>query len=137
MNKLVYIPTRPALTVESVGGTQLGQCFHEHVWKVTSRNPLGSKQLHSLVSAGFIPAGQSVYTKHVKSDGTRDNVPAEMSWREAQEVKPTFHNTVKCTEIDERTGNVVNYPVVKCGKELSTDYGYFVYEVITRIDSGD
>ena len=134
----VYRRVRPILTVEDTGGSQLGNCYHACYYKVTSLFSICKKTLWQLKDAHFISDGQEFYCKFVKANGDRVPVPEDMDWR--QKIEPTGIDIVLCLEIDEKTGDVLNTnPINKyTGKPYgTTEIGYYVYEVETRVDSGD
>ena len=138
MSHFTYKNTRPVLVVESMGGSHLGNCYSASYYKVTSTYPICKKTLLQLRDAHIIANGQEFYCKLVTASGERVPVVEELDWR--NKIEPTGKDIVPCVEVNERTGEVLNTnPVNKyTGKPYgTTEYGYYVYEVETRVDSSD
>jgi hypothetical protein len=119
----VYRNPRPALVVESTGGRQLGRCYHESTYRVTSRDKLSKKRLQALFEAGFLGVGQEFFVVS-PCDGTE---------------APAGEDLVPCVVIAD-SGETLDEPAINpySGKPYPpAPHHYFVYECRTRCDSGD
>lgn len=136
----VYRNPRPSLTVESTGGSRLGNCYSATYFRVTSLHALSMKNLRALREAGFLGYGQEFSARQITIENSRAPVPAELDWRSSKDVSPSGHDDVPCVEVDDRTGEVLRNPSINpySGREdQPTKISYFVYECEDRCDSGD
>jgi hypothetical protein len=58
MNIYTYENPRPNLTVESVGGANLGRCYNAYTYRVTSFRELKREDIKSLRDSGWLGYGQ-------------------------------------------------------------------------------
>lgn len=136
----IYNNPRPCLVVERVGGGKLGNCYHSMKYKVTSTRAMSMEDMCDLRKAGFLGYGQEFYAKYVKADGTKDAVPQTLDWKTTKDVVATGHDLIECSEVDDRTGEVLRTPSINpySGKEDEPrEVSYFVYECESRVDSSD
>ncbi len=108
-----------------------------HRIKVISLQPLSGKKLHALRDAGFLGYGQGFSFRQVMPDGTRGAVPDDT--RQVI-VHESGHHVVQCSEVDDRTGEVIRCPSINPHSELEDKpllLPYFEYEIINTVDSGD
>lgn len=119
---VVWKPTRPHLTIEVTGGAQLGRCYHETRYRVTSRNKLSQEVLVGLSDLGLMPRGQEFGVRS-PCDGKEE---------------PAFYDLVEAVVVDAQ-GNKLDKPALDySGKPVPPrKIGYYVYDCYERTDSGD
>ena len=128
----VWRNPRPVLVVEPAGGRQLGRCYYETTYRVTSTSPLTGKALLGLRDAGVVGYGQEFATYQVLASGQRGPV--------LETQTPSGADEVECTEVYEDTGKPTGRPAINpySGKPYGTQkFSYYTYECVTRCDSGD
>ena len=74
----------PFLTIAVESTRNLGRCYNETVYKVTSKSPLNVKKIRSLRDAGFVGYGQEFSYHEVLPDGSTLRVAEEVSWERRQ-----------------------------------------------------
>lgn len=119
----VWRNSRPVLVVEFIGSRQLGHCYHETRYRVTSRERMIRKRLLALFDAGFLGLGQEFDVVSI-CDGTES---------------PAGEDIVPCVVVNE-LGNVLDEPAINPYNEKPyppSPHPYYVYECSTRCDSGD
>lgn len=134
----VYKHSHPQLSVVSNGGARLGHNYNAHYLSVTSLQPLSGKQLRTLRDAGLLGYGQGFSFRQVMPDGTKVAVPDELK-RDAMPYE-SGHHVVQCSEVDDRTGEVICCPSINPHSEVEDkplSISYFVYEIVNTVDSGD
>lgn len=123
MNKFTYPNPRPSLVIERTGGASLGACYDESYWRITSTNRIKKETIRQLFELGLIGFGQEFSIKS-QCDGKEP---------------PAGTDTVECVETDQR-GNTLPGPAINpySGEPYKPyQYPYFVYECVSRCDSGD
>jgi hypothetical protein len=136
----IYKHDHPQLSIASAGGRNLGRCYNEHYYRIMSLSPLSGKRIRALREAGFLGYGQGFGFSQRKADGTKCAVPDDLDWRTQKDVEPTGHHEVPCSEVDDRTGEVIRVPSINpySGQEdKPTQIAYYVYDCVDTIDSGD
>jgi hypothetical protein len=134
----VYKHDHPQLSIVHVSERNLGRCYNEHRYRITSMIPLSAKRIRSLREAGFLGCGQE-FSFVQRTDKATCKVPEDLDWR-TQYVEPSGHYEVQCSEVDDRTGEVIRVPSVNpySGKEdQPTKIAYYVYDCVDTIDSSD
>lgn len=117
--RTVYRSPRPFLTIENMGGAQLGNCYHESRWRFTSRLELEPKQIRALLAV-----------LHLEGNAGTDIKGA---------TEPAGFDDVSAVHEDQRTGEVVSRsPLDEFGQPYKTiKQAYYVCDVAVRVDSGD
>jgi len=136
----VYKHSHPRLAIEHTGGRNLGRCYNEYYMRITSLSALSGEQIVALREAGFLGYGQGFNFRYVNADGTKSDVPAKLDWRSSPDVVPTGHYEVECSEVDDRTGEVLKCPSINPysgEKDKPTKIAYYVYDITDTVDSGD
>jgi hypothetical protein len=133
MNKIIFNNPRAALTIEYVGGRSLGRCYSESTYRVTSKSPLATSTIQAFRDANLVGIGQEFSCSQViLVDGRK--VPVG----DIQDHSGT--DNVEAIEVEEWSGKPTGQPAVNAytGKPYAAhSYGYYVYECVTRCDSGD
>ena len=129
---IIWRNPRPTLIIEHTGGRKLGRCYHESTCKVTSTSPLGPEAMEALRKARLVGIGQEFSAYQVLEDGRQ--VPI----RDVQD--PSGGDDVEAIEVEEATGQPTGRPAVNAynGNPYPLHkFPYYVYECVTRVDSGD
>ncbi|NBW12915.1 MAG: hypothetical protein EBR82_33310 [Caulobacteraceae bacterium] len=129
---IIWRNPRPTLTVEPAGSRQLGRCYYESTYKVTSTSPLTPETITALRTARLVGVGQEFSSAQVLADGRK--IPLV----EVQD--PSGADEVEAIEIDTDTGKPTGRPAVNPynGNPYPLHkFSYYVYECVTRCDSGD
>ena len=134
MDKIIYKNPRAVLTIEHSGGRSLGRCYSETTYKVVATSPLSSETLGAFRAAGLVGVGQEFLVYQVLPGG--DRIPVG----EKQTQNPSGTDVVEPQRVDEFTGapreGVAMNPYSGLPYAPHTFYNY-VYECVTRCDSGD
>lgn len=136
----VYKHDHPQLSIVSAGGRNLGRCYNEHYYRITSLTPLSAKHIRALRDAGFLGYGQGFSFVQRTDKAAARAVPAELDWRTSKDVEPSGHHEVPCSEVDDSTGQVLKCPSTNpySGQEdKPTKIAYYIYDCVDTIDSGD
>jgi hypothetical protein len=119
-----YLPIRPGFVIENAGGSMLGNCYSQSLYRVTSRVRLSKERLEALYKLGLIGMGQEFYVRS-KCDGTEE---------------PAIVDEVGCTTCDEN-GKPTGEPPINSytGQPITgtVPITHYVYDCETRCDSGD
>lgn len=124
MKRHVYRNTRPELVIELKGERSLGRCYSESNWKITSMSKLTSEKIRELYRSGFLGMGQEFHILS-KCDGTESYAGVDL---------------VDCVVVDEDTNEVLSEQAINqyTGEPYTPiEMKYYVYNTITRCDSGD
>ena len=150
----VYRSSRPALSITSQGGANLGNCYNASYFEVTSNRPLDMEDLHRLRDCGFLGYGQE-FMAHQVIGNERVRVPARFNpgkyvvgyrgeedekFPKADDVKPSGVDEVPCVMVDRGTGKVIEGVAINpySGKPYgSHESAYYVYRCESRVDSSD
>lgn len=123
--------TRPNLTIKVVGGRQLGRCYSETTYHVTSLSPLSKEKLTTLWQAGLIGVGQQFNCSLLDAEGKRH--PADTRLSSGEDV-------LNFIEVDSTTrkptGRVAINPYTK-KPQIPARMSYYTYECVVTCDSGD
>jgi len=132
MNHVIYKNPRPTLTIEHSGSRSLGRCYSETTYRVTSTSALSPETIAVFQKARLVGIGQESLSFQVLADGSKVAI--------GKQHEPTGYDVVEGTEVDEHTGKPTGRPAVNpyTGKPYgSHSYSYYVYDCVTRCDSGD
>lgn len=120
----VYRRVRPLLTIDSVGGRSLGNCYSAAFYRVTSERRLSAENLEAMFALGLLGIGQEFYVRS-QADGKEE---------------PAIVDEVPCVTVDE-TGAPTGEPPINPynGQPITgtAKYNYYVYETQANCDSGD
>lgn len=132
-----YRNPRPLLTIESLGGRQLGRCYHSYSYRVTSTSPLAAPFFAALRESGTVSNGQGFGYVQELPDGKTAPVPAEIKWNTRPE--PSGHDVVEGVEEDEYTGKPTGRPPRAWNGEpcKPTQMAYWTYRIDVAVDSSD
>ncbi|NBT36359.1 MAG: hypothetical protein EBT03_12640 [Betaproteobacteria bacterium] len=128
---IIWRNPRPTLTVEPAGSRQLGRCYYESTYRVMSTSPLGPEVVEALRKARLVGIGQEFSAHQVLADGRKVAV------RDVQD--PSGEDEVEAIEVDEG-GKPTGRPAVNpySGNPYPLHkFSFYVYECVTRCDSGD
>lgn len=117
-----YLPLRPDLAIECEGGRNLGNCYNESTWLVTSRRKLKREDIDALKDAGFLGCGQE-YVVQSQCDGKES---------------PAGIDKVQCVVMV--NGKRTDEPPINSYSNQPYpphDEPYYAYRVIRRVDSSD
>ena len=133
----VYRNPRPLLTVESLGGRQLGRCYHSYSYRVTSTSPLAAPFFAALRASGAVSDGQGFVVLQELPDGKTAPVPAEVKWNSRPE--PSGADEVPAIDVDDRTGQPTGKPALAwTGAPIGpTKMSYWTYRIDVAVDSSD
>ena len=132
MNKVIFKNPRPTLTIEYIGSRSIGRCYLEMTYRVTSTSPLSSETISAFQAAGLLGIGQECRFHQVLRDGGTVAVN--------KQPEPSGTDAVLPVEVDEFTGKPTGNAAVNpyTGKQYAPhNFFHYVYEVVTRCDSGD
>lgn len=133
MDKIIFKNHRAALTIEHSSSRSLGRCYYETIYKVTATQPLTHATLLAFREAGLVGEGQEFSAYQVLPGG--DRIPVG----EQHSQNPSGTDVVEPQRVDEFTGKPLPAAMNPySGKPYAphTYYNY-VYECVTRCDSGD
>lgn len=135
MDRIIFKNLRAALTIEHSSSRSLGRCYSETTYKVVATSPLSFETLAAFQAVGLVGIGQEFSAYQVLPGG--DRIPVG----ERQSQNPSGTDVVEPQRVDEFTGKPIgDGPVMNpySGKPYAplTYYNY-VYECVTRCDSGD
>ena len=118
-----FFNPKPILSINHMGSKQLGRCFYEGSYKITSLRKLNSNTIKKLWEAGLIGAGQTFGIRS-KCDGTEE---------------PAGFDLVEGTMVDDQTGEKLNIPAVNYFGEPVAPHKAYYYEYVTyyQCDSSD
>jgi len=137
----IFKHDHPQLLIVNQGGASLGRNFSQHYVRVTSLQPLSGKQLRTLREAGFLGYGQGFSFRQVMPDGTKVAVPDDLRPVTGHKLPhESGHHVVQCSEVDDKTGEVIRCPSINPYSEVEDKpllLSYFEYEITNTIDSGD
>jgi hypothetical protein len=132
MNKIIFKSPRAKLTIEHSSSRSLGRCYSESTYRVTSTSPLKPLTIEAFRAAGLLGTGQEFLSFQVLPDGRR--VPL------SEQQEPSGTDLVEGLEVDEFTGKPTGSAPLNpyTGKPYPPhSFSYFIYECVTRCDSGD
>lgn len=135
MNKIIFKNLRAALTIEHSGSRSLGHCYSEITYRVTTTQPLSLATLLAFREAGLVGVGQEFSAYQVLSGGDRIPVGEQGS------QNPSGIDMVNPQRVDEFTGKPIasGIAINPYSGKLYAPHAYYnyVYECVTRCDSGD
>jgi len=129
---IIWRNPRPSLTIEHAGSRSLGRCYSEATFRVTSTSPLKPDVIEALRAARLVGIGQEFSAFQVLADGRK--VPV----RDIQD--PSGTDLVEPIEVDTDTGRATGRPALNPyngNPYPAHNLAHYVYECVTRCDSGD
>lgn len=139
MSHRIYRGPKANLTVEGAGGANLGNCYNAMYFKVTSLTRLDMESLVKLREAGFLGYGQEFDAWYINHEGKKVQVDAKVDWQ-SPKIEPTGNDLVQCSEVDERSGEVIKTPSINPytkKEDAPTLIPFYVYHCESRVDSSD
>lgn len=132
MKKIIFKNPRPTLTIEHTGSRDLGRCYSETTYRVTSTAPLSPETIDAFRAARLVGIGQEFQSFQILTDGSRLAVGVRQD--------PSGTDAVEPLEIDEFTGKPTGNEAVNPGTGRPYpphSFFHYMYECVTRCDSGD